>query len=107
MKSFLDFSFIVPFFLCLMILVLFEWQTVKSKAYEFMLVAKKKAKDDVLKTGAEQEDHVVEAMISYLPNWIEKAISKEVIRKMIVYLYRKAFDYLDDGMINDSNKKEG
>lgn len=80
------------------------WQ--KERAYhilvKLMLTAKSLAKDAILNSGKEQEDWVVDNAYIYLPKWITMFISKEVMRKLISYIYRKAKDYLDDGNINGS-----
>jgi hypothetical protein len=80
------------------------WQSFRAKAYSLMLLAKQLSKDEVLKTGIEQEEFVVN--YSYI--LFEKCkipVSKETLRSWIQKLYIKAMDYLDDGKINNSYKQ--
>lgn len=79
-----------------------EW--VKAKAYSFMLLAKKLAKDKVLSTGAEQEEFVVEALYMLLKKLKIPFVTEEGLRKLVHKLYVKAMDYLDDGEFNNSVK---
>lgn len=95
----------VVFALLLILFVLFEKEKFKRIASDLMLNAKSLAKDAILKSGKEQEEWVVEKAYVYLPRWITMFISKEVMRKIIAYLYRAAKDYIDDGKINNSYKR--
>jgi len=79
-----------------------EW--VKAKAYSFMLLAKKLAKDQVLNTGEAQEEFVVEALYMLLKKLKIPFVTEEGLRKLVHKLYVKAMDYLDDGEFNNSVK---
>lgn len=84
--------------------LLFLWQREKAIGVlrDLMLTAKSLAKDAILNSGKEQEDWVVENAYIYLPKWITLFISKEVMRKLIAFIYRQAKDYIDDGRLNGS-----
>lgn len=101
MEKIFDFRFMIVLALCILIFAIFEWSTFKAKAYAVMLAIKQHSKDIVL-SGHEQETLVVDKLFSYLPDWIHKAIPDDMLRKIIAYLYSKAMDYLDDGIVNNS-----
>lgn len=79
-----------------------EW--VKAKAYSFMLLAKKLAKDKVLSTGAEQEEFAVKALYMLFKKLKIPFVTEEGLQKLVHKLYVKAMDYLDDGEFNNSVK---
>jgi len=98
----LEYRFILVIALAIFIFALFEWEKFKGTLYSLMLQAKSKAKDAVLKSGKEQEEWVLEKAYVYLPKWITFAIPKEVMRKIVSWLYHMAKDYFDDGKLNKS-----
>lgn len=102
MKVLFEYRFIIAFLLCFVIFALFEWEKTKGIISNLMLTAKSMAKDAILESGEEQEQWVLERAYMYLPGWITMFIPKEVMRKLIKYLYHMAKDYLDDGKINNS-----
>ena len=77
-------------------------QWVKAKVYTLMLLAKKLAKDQVLATGAEQEEWVVNALYLVLKKLKIPFVTKEGLQRLVDKLYKKAIDYLDDGKFNNS-----
>ena len=97
-----EFRFVIVCIIAAVLFALFEWERTKEILYALMLQAKRLAKDAVLKSGQQQEDWVLERAYAYLPGWITMFISKEVMRKIIKWLYNQAKDYLDDGKLNNS-----
>lgn len=102
MKILFEYRFIIAFALCVVVFALFEWEKTKGIIGHLMLTAKSLAKDAILKSGEAQENWVLERTYMYLPKWITMFIPKEVMRKLIQYLYHMAKDYLDDGKVNGS-----
>ena len=82
--------------------VLLGWQRTKVLLYQLMLQAKRMAKDAILKSGQEQEEWVVKKALQLLPFSLRVFLSEDTIRKIIKWLYHKAKDYADDGVINNS-----
>lgn len=77
-------------------------QWIKEKVYTLMLLAKKLAKDQVLATGAAQEEWVVNALYILLKKLKIPFVTKESLQPLVDKLYKKAMDYLDDGKLNNS-----
>ena len=77
-------------------------QWVKAKVYTLMLLAKKLAKDQILATGLEQEEWVVNALYLVLKKLKIPFVTKEGLQPLVNKLYKKAIDYLDDGRLNNS-----
>ena len=97
-----EYRFIIVIGIGVILFCIFEWQRAKTIAYSLMLQAKSLAKDAVLKSGQQQEEWVVKKAYQFLPKTLTLFISKDTMRELIHYLYRKAKDYLDDGQINNS-----
>ena len=103
MKSLIfEYRFILAVVLAAIFYVIFDWQKAMGILYKLMLNAKSLAKDAVLNSGKAQEEWVLEKAYVYLPKWITLMIPKEVMRKIIRFLYGKAKDYFDDGQLNSS-----
>ncbi|MBF4693624.1 hypothetical protein [Fusibacter ferrireducens] len=103
MKALLfEYRFVVAVIAAVFLFALLEWQQFKVILYQLMLKAKSMAKDLVLNSGEAQEEWVLEKAYLYLPIRIRILIPKEVMRKIIKYLYHVAKDYLDDGKVNSS-----
>jgi len=103
MKDFLwDWRYAIIAVIALIIFAIFEWGKVKEVILKGCLMAKKLAKDAVLNSGQEQEDWVVTKVFALLPLPARLVISEDLFRKIIRWLYGKAKDYLDDGLINGS-----
>lgn len=108
MKEFLwDWRFLIVVLLVIAVYAVFEWGKFKEGILSAMLMAKKKAKEMILNSGQEQEDWVVMKIYPCLPSVVKVVLSEEAFRKLIRYLYGKAKDYLDDGVMNGSNKISG
>lgn len=97
-----EYRFIIAALIGFLFFALFEWEKTKGIISKLMLTAKSMAKDTILKSGAAQEQWVLERAYMYLPKWITMFIPKEVMLKLIRYLYHMAKDYLDDGKLNNS-----
>jgi len=79
-----------------------EWEKAKSIIYAGIAQAKRYAKDQVLKNGAQQEEYVVKLMLQRLPLSLRLFLGEDQIRKIVKWLYKKLGDYIDDGILNDS-----
>lgn len=97
-----EYRFVLAVVGAVFLFVILDWQRAKGILFQLMLNAKSMAKDLVLNSGVEQEEWVLEKAYVYLPKWITLMIPKEVMRKIIRFLYGKAKDYFDDGKINNS-----
>lgn len=101
-QFFWDWRYAILAVLALIIYSIFEWSRVKEIIQSGMLAAKKQAKDLILNSGQEQEDWVVCKVFALLPLPVRVVMSKETFRKLIRWLYGKAKDLIDDGVINNS-----
>lgn len=97
-----EYRFIIIVAIAAIFYVFLDWQKSKQQLYQLMLTAKSMAKDMVLNSGKEQEEWVLQKAYQYLPKWITLFVPKDVMRKIIRFLYAKAKDYLDDGVFNNS-----
>lgn len=97
-----EYRFIIVVVIAVVLYALLEWEKFKGTAYALMLQAKRMAKDAVLKSGTQQEEWVIRKAYQFLPKSITVFISEKVMRKIVHYLYVKAKDKLDDGILNDS-----
>ena len=105
MKEFLwDWRFVIIVLLGIILWVVFNWQKAKAIAYNGMLRAKSLAKDHVLNSGQEQEDWVVERVYPCLPAAFRLVVNKDLFRKFVRWLYGIGKDWIDDGVLNGSNK---
>jgi hypothetical protein len=95
-----EWRFVIAIILAVVLYALCNWKEFKSKLYALMLQAKSMAKDEVLKSGKEQEDWVVIQIYKYVP--YVKFIPEIAMRKVVHFLYIKGKDYLDDGQMNGS-----
>ncbi len=106
MKEFLsllwEWRFVIAVGAVALIYCFMEWNKVKAKLYSFMLQAKSLAKDAVLKSGQQQEEWVVNKAYQFLPKALTLFISRQLMQKIVHWLYHKAKDYIDDGQINNS-----
>jgi uncharacterized protein involved in exopolysaccharide biosynthesis len=82
----------------------FEWEKAKKMIYAGIAQAKRYAKDQVLKNGAQQEEYVVKLMLEKLPLSLRLFMGEELIRNIVQRLYSKLGDYMDDGVLNESYK---
>lgn len=104
LKDIWEWRFVIAIVLIIALYALLEWNKFKVQAYALMLQAKRLAKDAFLKTGDEQVNWVIERIYIFLPKYIIMFIPKAYMQKIILYLYIKSKDYLDDGKINNSIK---
>jgi hypothetical protein len=81
-----------------------QWEKAKRIIYAGIAQAKRYAKDQVLKNGAQQEEYVVKLMLQRLPLSFRLLFSEDQIRKTVKWLYNKLGDYIDDGVLNESYK---
>lgn len=99
-----EFRYVILVIIVLLIYFIVEWQRSKVLLFSLMLRAKSLAKDAILRSGTEQENWVVEKAYLFLPKRLTLFISKEKMHEMVHYLYVKAKDYIDDGVMNNSCK---
>ncbi|WP_238884548.1 hypothetical protein [Clostridium sp. YIM B02551] len=103
MKEFLfENRFVIVVVLAVLLYAMFEWNNFKQITYSLMLQAKRYAKDQVLQSGDEQVEWVINKAYQFLPARITLFLSKDLLRKIVEYLYNKLKDYLDDGQVNNS-----
>lgn len=95
-----EWRFVIVVVIAGILFVITHWESTKAKLYALMLQAKSLAKDEVLKSGKEQEDWVILQIVKYIP--YAKFIPDAVLRKVVHYLYIQGKDYLDDGKLNGS-----
>ena len=98
-----EWRFLIIIGVAFLLYCVLEWQKAKAVLYRGMLQAKKLAKDAVLNSGQEQEEWVIEKAYQFLPLSWRIFISKDRVRIVVRWLYKKAKDYLDDGILNNSN----
>jgi hypothetical protein len=97
-----EWRFIIAVVLALILYCCLEWQKAKSTLYALMFQAKRMAKDAILKSGQEQEEWVVKKALQFLPASFKLFVSEDTVRKIIIWLFNKGKDYLDDGLLNGS-----
>lgn len=97
-----ELRFVIIAVLAIIIYSLMTWKETKSRLYALMLQAKRRAKDEVLKSGQQQEEWVVKKALQFLPLSVRLLFGEDVIRGIVRMLYKSAKDYLDDGKINNS-----
>jgi len=108
MKDFIvEWRYVIAVVIALVIFAVFEWGKVKEAVLKGALMAKKLAKDAVLNSGQEQEDWVVMKVYPLIPAVARVVISEAAFRKLVRWLYGKAKDLLDDGVINGSRRGGG
>ncbi|MGE5631695.1 MAG: hypothetical protein ACM3TR_11435 [Caulobacteraceae bacterium] len=99
-----EWRFIIILVLSAVLYCIKEWEKAKSIIYAGIAQAKRYAKDQVLKNGAQQEEYVVRLMLQKLPLSLRLILGEDQIRKIIRCLYNKLGDYIDDGVLNESYK---
>jgi hypothetical protein len=102
LKIIWEYRFVILVILAVILYVALEWQKFKTKAYALMLQAKRLAKDEVLKSGSQQEEWVIKKAYQYLPRKLTIFLNEQRMRKIVHYLYVRAKDCVGDGEINNS-----
>jgi len=100
-----EWRYVIGLIICGAVYSIFEWNKVKSMAYQCIVSAKQLAKEKILNGGQEQEDWVVAKLMLILPKSITLFLGENMIRQLVKKLYVKAMDLIDDGQINDSFKE--
>jgi hypothetical protein len=98
-----DARFIIAVLVAFAGFAILEREKANSILYALMLQAKRMAKDEILKSGQEQEDWVVRKALIFLPATVRIFLSEEAIRVIVKFLFNKAKDFLDDGEFNGTN----
>lgn len=76
-----------------------KWTKIRELAYAFMLRAEKVYREN---NGEEKFNLVFNALYSSLPKWMQLFIKPENIKVRLQEWYDIAMDFLDDGLINNS-----
>jgi hypothetical protein len=97
-----DWRFILACVLGIAIYMVADWNGFKIKLHQLMLDAKSMAKAEVLKSGKDQENWVVDNLYEIMPAKLKLFISKELLRKIVYKAYHTAKDLIDDGSLNNS-----
>jgi len=97
-----EYRYVLVVVVAAIVYALTNWSKTKKLVYAGIIRAKSLAKDMVLTSGQEQEDWVVETVYPMLPLPIKLVVSEPLFRKLVKYMYDKAKDLLDDGVINNS-----
>lgn len=97
-----EFRYVILILIVLIVYFIIEWQRTKVLLYQLMVRAKSLAKDAILRSGTEQENWVVAKAYMFLPRRITIFITQEKMHSIVHYLYVKAKDYIDDGIMNNS-----
>lgn len=101
-----EFRFVLLLVIAAVFYCLMEWEKVRADIYAIMTQAKRYAKDQVLKNGAQQEEYVVRLALQRLPLSLRLFLGEDTIRRIVRWLYSKLLDYMDDGVLNESYKIE-
>lgn len=99
-----EWRFVIMLFISTALYCFFEWEKARANIYAGIAQAKRYAKDQILKNGAQQEEYVVKLMLEKLPLVWRIFLSEDNIRKIVKWLYSKLGDYMDDGILNESYK---
>lgn len=78
-----------------------QWTKVREFTYQTMLLAERIFSEQ---DGKIKFDFVVRIVYKYLPPWVKIFFTEEHLRKLIQEWYDIAKDFLDDGMVNASQK---
>lgn len=102
-----DMRYVLVVIVCVAVYAVFEYTSFRGKAFEFMMLAKHLAKEAILRGGCAQETWVVNKIYPLLPIWIrligDEDAKKDQLRMVVHYLYEKAKDKLDDGILNGTD----
>ncbi|HYE80891.1 MAG TPA: hypothetical protein VEG39_01855 [Clostridia bacterium] len=101
-----EWRFIIILVIAAGLYCLLEWEKAKKMIYAGIAQAKRYAKDQVLKNGAQQEEYVVKLMLEKLPLSLRIFMGEDMIRYLVKKLYGKLCDYIDNGALDDSFKIE-
>lgn len=101
-----EWRFIILILVGFSLFYLFERERAKTFIYASIAQAKRLAKDQVLKSGKQQEEYVIKLAMQYLPLSCRLFLGENNIRMLVRFLYSKLGDYIDDGILNDTYKLE-
>ena len=108
MKSYLmalwEWRFVIMLIVSAIFYCLFERERSRKMIYAGIAQAKRYAKDQILKNGAQQEEYVIKLMLEKLPLSLRLFMGEDEIRYLVKKLYGKLCDYIDDGTLNESYK---
>lgn len=99
-----EFRFVLLLVIAAVFYCVLQWEKVRADIYAIMTQAKRYAKDQVLKNGAQQEEYVVRLALQRLPLSLRLFLGEDTIRRIVRWLYKKLMDYMDDGILNESYK---
>ncbi len=106
MKSVLNFiweyRFILMFAIWIGTYALTSWEKFKSNVKSGMLAAKQMSKEQILKSGKEQQEWVINFVYNKLPKAWVNFLGEQKVRFLIQKLYVVSMDLIDDGKLNNS-----
>lgn len=97
-----EYRFIIMFVIWVVTYAISNFGKFKSDLKSGMLAAKQMAKDQILKSGKEQQEWVVKYALEKLPKAWVNFLGKEKVRFLIQKMYAAAMDLIDDGKLNNS-----
>lgn len=97
-----EWRFVIILLLAAVLYCIMEWEKAKRIIYAGIAQAKRYAKDQVLKSGKQQEEYVVKLMLQKLPLSLRIFLGEDLIRRIVKWLYTRLADYMDDGILNES-----
>ncbi len=98
----LEWRFIIMLGVSAVLYFLMEREKGRKMIYASIAQAKRYAKDQILKNGAQQEEYVVKLMLEKLPLAWRLFLGEDNIRKIVKWLYNKLGDYMDNGVLDES-----
>lgn len=106
MKSVLNFIWKYRFILMSIVwaatYALTSWEKFKSNVKSGMLAAKQMSKEQILRSGKEQREWVINFVYNKLPKTWSNFLGEEKVRLLIQRLYNVSMDLIDDGKLNNS-----
>lgn len=106
MKSLLNFiweyRFIFMFVIWVVTYASTSWERFKSDVKSGMLAAKQMSKEQILKSGKEQQEWVINFVYNKLPKTWVNFLGEHKVRYLIQQLYNTSMDLIDDGKLNKS-----
>lgn len=97
-----EWRFMIMFVLWSITYAVTSWERFKSDIKSGMLAAKQMSKEQLLKSGKEQQEWVVNFVYSRLPKAWGQFLGEERLKLLIQKLYNASMDLIDDGKLNNS-----
>lgn len=97
-----EYRFIIMFIIWAITYAFTNWERFKSDIKSGMLAAKQMSKEQILKSGKEQQEWVINYIYNKLPKTWVTFLGEKKIRELIQKLYDISLDLIDDGKLNSS-----